>query len=226
MRARYLAVIACASLALDAAGQTQRPTGIQKLTPSLRVDYDKERLILDAEVVLRKGPLELLLCPKGTKEHEAILAATVNPQHFHFALLLIGAKPGSPARFNPFRPPHGQRLKITLETADGAKQTIVDARQWIRDDKGKPLDADFVFAGSRFYKPPGLGRPIYMGNDGDLVCIVNFPGSVVDIARESSKDNASLIYEAWTERIPPEGTKVRVIFEPINGDDKVEKSGR
>ena len=83
------------------------------------------------------------------------------------------------------------------------------------DAKGKPLAADFVFTGSGFTKVPGVDRPVFMANDGDLVCVANFPGSVVDIAMKSSKENADLLFEAWTERIPEKGTKVRVIFEPV-----------
>jgi len=34
---------------------------------------------------------------KGTKEHESIVAIAAKPVHIHAALLLLGAKPGSPA---------------------------------------------------------------------------------------------------------------------------------
>lgn len=192
------------------------PKGVQQLTPTLSVDYDNKVVRLDAEVVLRAGMLELLLCPKRSKEHESILAAEVHPQHFHLALLLIGAQPGRPASHNPFQPPTGQQLKIWLEyEMDGQKKTV-DAREWIRNTKTKKaLESDFVFAGSRFTQAPGVDTPVYLGNDGDLVCVVNFPGSVIDINTQASTDNTELFFEAWTEKIPPKGTKVRVIFEPV-----------
>lgn len=207
------------SFLLAAAPDAEQPakrTGVQQLTPSLSVDYDNGVVQLDAEVVLRSGMLELVVCPKRTKEHESILAAEVMPQHFHLALLLIGAKPGSPAAYRPFRPPTGQELKIWLEYEEEGRSKRVDARQWVRNTNTKqPLDAKFVFAGSRFDKAPGAQRPVYLGNDGDLVCVVNFPGSVIDINTQASTDNTELFFEAWTERIPPKGTKVRVIFEPL-----------
>ncbi len=38
----------------------------------------KRRVLVSAEVCLREGQLELLLCRKQTKEHEAILSADVD----------------------------------------------------------------------------------------------------------------------------------------------------
>lgn len=186
------------------------------LSPTLRIDLDKHLVILDAEVVLREGPLELLICPRRTKEHESVLAAEVAPKTFQLALLMAGAEPGSPASFNPYKPPTGQRLKIWLEYEKDGSQQRIDAREWIRDiNTDKPMAADFVFAGSRFHKVPGVERPIFLGDEGDLVCVSNFPGSVVDVGAKSSRENPERLFEAMTKSIPPKATKVRVVFEPI-----------
>lgn len=192
------------------------PGGVRKLSSALTADLEKKRVVIDAEVVLREGPLELLLCPRRTKEHESILAADVKPKMVQLALLMVGAKPGRPAAFEPFQPPVGQPLRVTLEYEQDGATKSVDAREWIRNQKtGKPMDARFVFAGSRFAKPPGAERAVWLGDEGDLVCVVNFPGSVVDVSMASTKENASLIFEAFTDRIPPRGTPVRLILEPI-----------
>lgn len=194
-----------------------KPTGIRRLSPTLICDFDKKQLELDAEVVFREGPLELFLCPKRTKEHESILAAEVRPRLFQLALLMIGAEQGSPANFDgTFKPPTGQKIEIRVEYTENGEKKSIDARQWIRDSKSqRPLDADFVFAGSRFERIPGSDRPVWLAEDGDLICVSNFPGSVVDIAAKSSNLNSDRMYEAWTDRIPPRGEKVRVIFKPI-----------
>lgn len=191
-----------------------KPRGIKKLTPFLQCDFDRRQVALDAEVVLREGPLELFLCPKRSKEHESILAAEVQPRQFQLALLLIGAKPGRPAAFdNGFQPPTGDVIDIRVEYEVDNQKKTVDAKEWIRDAKTrKPMEAEFVFAGSRFQKVPGSDRPVWMGDDGDLICVSNFPGSVVDVAAKSSNADAERIFEAWTERIPPRGSKVRVYF--------------
>src|SRR5579872_2433826 len=44
----------------------------------LEIQGNQRRVLIGAYVCLRKGQLELLLCRKNTKEHEAILAADVD----------------------------------------------------------------------------------------------------------------------------------------------------
>lgn len=195
----------------------EAPTrGVRVLGPAVRVDFDNRTLQIDAEVALTSGPLELFLCPKRTKEHESVLAADVAPRTVQLGLLMLGAAPGEPAGGAPATAPTGQPLRITCKFDREGKTESVDARSWIRQmGKNKPLESMFVFAGSRFVKPPGADRAVWLGDEGDLVCVSNFPGSVIDIAQLSSKDNAQLLFEAWTERIPPKGTKVRVIIEPV-----------
>lgn len=189
---------------------------VVRVSPALQYDLDKKIVVLEAEVAMRDGPLELLLCPRRTKEHESILAAPFEPKALQFALLLIGAVPGEPARFDPFKPPTGQRIEITVEYEWNGKQHSHDARQWVRDGKTKQaMTADFVFAGSRLQKVPGVDRPIFLADDGDVVCLSNFPGSMIDVAMQSSKNNNELAFESFTDRIPPKGTKVRVILKPI-----------
>src|SRR5689334_851494 len=63
---------------------------------SLWFDPQGKRLILRARVVLVEGPLEHLLCLRGTKEHEAILATDAAPRKIHAGLLLTGAEVGHP----------------------------------------------------------------------------------------------------------------------------------
>lgn len=58
----------------------------------------KRRVLVNAEVCLREGQLELFLCRKQTKEHEAILTADVDARKIHAALIAAGAVEGSPVR--------------------------------------------------------------------------------------------------------------------------------
>jgi hypothetical protein len=53
--------------------------------------------------VLREGVLEHLMCAKGTKEHEAIVATDAAPRKIHTALLLTGAEPRRSPRRGPRR---------------------------------------------------------------------------------------------------------------------------
>src|SRR5262249_42393464 len=69
----------------------------KQLGRSLWFDPKAKRLYLRARIVLRDGYLEHLMCSKGTKEHEAILATDAVPNQIHAGLLLTGAEPGKPA---------------------------------------------------------------------------------------------------------------------------------
>src|SRR5262249_50783423 len=100
---------------------------------------DKRRVHIEAEVCLREGPLELLMCRKETKEHESILHAHVDARDIHTALLVAKAKPGSVVKYTQdgkIFPPTGTKIKISLryEKKPGEVVTI-DAKEWVRNMK-------------------------------------------------------------------------------------------
>jgi hypothetical protein len=177
------------------------------------------RVIVNAEVCLREGALEQLLTRKNRKEHEAILSADIDARKLHEALILAKAKEGTPVRWVPkFRAPTGTPIKITLVYEKNGKKVTVPARSWVKNRKdGKELETDWVFAGSMLVDnplDPNAGKH-YLANDGDVICVANFESALLDLPKASSKDDADRAYDAWTERIPPVGTKVTVILEPV-----------
>lgn len=186
---------------------------------ALEVQGDKRRVLVDAYVCLRQGQLEQFLTRKRTKEHEAILAADVDARDIHTALILAGAEPGKPVQFRPrYQPAAGTVIKVYLDYVDKGKQVQVAANQWIRDARKKrELDQDWVFGGSHLIPDPldMTKKPYYAANDGDVICVSNFDTAMLDLPIESSKDNGDLSFEAYTERIPPLETPVRVILEPV-----------
>src|SRR4051812_2225646 len=62
----------------------------------LETQGETRRALVAASVCFREGPLELLMCRKNTKEHEAVVSADIDARELHAALLLTGAKVGSP----------------------------------------------------------------------------------------------------------------------------------
>lgn len=187
----------------------------------LEVDGDRRQVRVNAQVCLRKGQLEQLLTRKRTKEHEAILAADVDGRLIHSALVAARAEPGKPVQFLPkFQPPTGALIKITLEYTDPQTKKLirVPAQQWIRNVKTqKPLQMDWVFAGSVLIPDPleKNKQPFYAANDGDLICLSNFDTAMLDLPVNSSRENADLLFEADTDKIPPLETPVQVILEPV-----------
>jgi hypothetical protein len=185
----------------------------------LEVQGKRRRVLLSSEVCLRRGPLELFLCRKDSKEHESIVHAEVDGRDVHAALIAAGAEAGSPVRYVPkYVPARGTKIRIGVEYEEKGKRVTKNAREWVRySATGKELDVDWVFAGSALIDNPidNTKPKIYLGNEGDMICVSNFEDAMLDLPINSSKDNAELSFEAWTERIPPVGTKVVVALEPV-----------
>ena len=206
----------------------QKPSEVKKVKAgrnvTLEIEGTRRRVLIEAEVCLREGQLEQLLCRRQTKEHEAILTADVDGRDIHKALLAASAKPGKPVKYDPvYEPATGDRIKVSLRYEDKGKQVTIPAQDWIQSMKTKkPLAVDWVFAGSRFVPDPfDPKKPdYYLANDGDLICVSNFPSALLDLPVNSPKDNADLAFIAFTERIPPEKTKVLVILEPVPEEKK------
>jgi hypothetical protein len=178
----------------------------------------KRRVLVSAEVCLREGQLELFLCRKQTKEHEAILSADIDARKLHLALLAAGATEGTPVQFVPrYRPATGTRIKVSVQYKKGDKLVIEPAQSWVKDMKtDKELASDWVFAGSRLVDNPlDPGKKHYLANDGDVICVSNFETALLDLPIKSPKENADRFFTAFTERIPPLETKVVVVLDPV-----------
>jgi hypothetical protein len=186
---------------------------------ALEIEGDKKRVVIEAEVCLREGPLEQLMTKKATKEHEAILAVDADARHINAALLLTGVKPGSPVKLGEkITPATGPVVKITLRYEEKDKTITVPAKDWLRAAKGKKLpDYDWVFAGSKLVENniDPKAPPYFLANDGDVICVSNFESALVDLNVVSTSDNDSLNFEANTPKIPAKGTKVTVILETV-----------
>jgi hypothetical protein len=83
------------------------------------------------------------------------------------------------------------------------------------------MDRSWVFGGSRFVKEEEDGRARYQADEGDFICVANFATAALDIPVKSSQENAALNYEAFTDNIPPEKTKIRLVLVPkLSPSDK------
>jgi hypothetical protein len=58
------------------------------------------------------------------------------------------------------------------------------------------------------------GKRHYNADGGDFICVSNFPTATLDIPVESTQSDDDLLYEAFTERIPAAGTRVRLVLAP------------
>ncbi len=195
------------------------PPGMKRLMPGYDVWIDpaNKRVVLDGTVCLREGQLEMFACTKGTKEHESVVAADTKAYAVHAGLLAVGAQVGTPAQFQPtYKPATGSEIDISVIWTDKNGTVHRDrAQDWIKNVKtGKAMEYPWVFAGSGFWQDPDGGAKRYMAEAGDFICISNFPSAMLDLPVESSQSNEELLFQAYTEHIPPLGTRVRLVLTP------------
>lgn len=204
-------------------------TALLKLDKSapIWVSKDRQNVVLGGEVCLREGLLEFFACRKNSKEHESIVSLDIPPHLIHAALLAIGAKQGTPAKFDPeFVSPTGEEIEINVCWRDEETGNVrkVRAQEFVlENESGKKMQAPWVFTGGLFGVDPN-GKKYYLANvTGEVFGVSNFPGSVLDVPFESSNDNSQLNYAPNTKIIPSVGTKVVLVLsrkssvDPKNG---------
>lgn len=191
----------------------------KSLGKDLWFDPARRELVILSQVVLREGPLEHLLCLKGTKEHESILATSAEARAIHAGLLLTKAVPDHPVRFQPkFEPPAGSKIRIELKWLDDKKKPqSAMARTMVRNFKtNKPIEIDWVFGGSLIVEDPRTKKPFYAATEGDYFTVANFSSAILDLPVPSSASDAERQFEAYTPNVPPLGTWVWMHLSPIS----------
>lgn len=204
----------------EKAKQLGDPPGARRLSPTFDawIDAKRKLVIIDGEVCLRRGVLEMFACTKGTKEHESVVSLNTQAFLAHAALLSLGAKTGSPVQFQPkYVPASGTEIEITMHWIDqDGKRHKAKAQDWIRNVKtNKAMTHGWVFAGSGFWTDPTTGTRYYQAEGGDFICVSNFPSAMLDLPIKSTQANDGLLFEAFTEKIPPLGTRVRMVLKVV-----------
>jgi hypothetical protein len=195
------------------------PKGAQRLSPEYDVwiDPKEKTVIVDGQISLREGMLEMFACTRNTKEHESVVSANTRAFLVHAALVRLGAEPGHPAQFVPeYKPPTGTEIDVVVHWVDETgKPHHIRAQEWVKDVRtDQAMKQPWVFAGSRFWKDQETGTEYYQAEGGDFICVSNFGTAMLDIPIESSQSNQELAFAAFTERIPPLGAPVRLILKP------------
>jgi hypothetical protein len=106
-----------------------------------------------------------------------------------------------------------QRDALIALSQDAAYRTAIQA--FYDRSQPRPMNADWVFAGSGFYVDED-GQRMYQAEGGDLICVANFPTATIDVSIESSASGEqNLSFEPATERIPPVDTEVTIELIPV-----------
>jgi hypothetical protein len=184
----------------------------KRLSPKHEVWLDKanKQVVVGGQICLAGGPLEMLICPRNTKEHESVISANVESWQVHAALIALGASPGEACKWDPeYAPAWGPKIEIEVMWIDQKSGEIktIDGRQWILNiETNKPMELDLVFGGSITETDEETGEKYYTGNDGGLICLANFSTATVDILVKDPQTQS--FFEANTPKIPPLGTQV------------------
>lgn len=149
------------------------------------------------------------------KSYESVVEVQMKAWVVHAGLLSFGIEPGQPVKWDPeYSPPRGPKIEIEVRWKD-QQQKVQSARaqDWIRHVKTKmPLEEDFVFTGSGFWKDESTGKAFYQADGGDFVSVLNLPSSMIDLPVRSPSDPESRIFEANAEKMPPPGTPVTLLI--------------
>lgn len=107
-----------------------------------------------------------------------------------------------------------ERESALAHSQDKAFRIAVN--NFYKRSRPRQFDTHWVFAGSGFTVDEQTGKETYNAEHGDVICVANFPTSMIDVAVESSSSGeASVLFEPWTERVPPIGTEVTVELVPV-----------
>jgi hypothetical protein len=203
---------------------------LRRLHPTQPVwlDLRHKQVVMMGTVCQADYPLEFFVTYPD-RSYEAIVSSDVRPTLVHAGLLAIGAKPGKPVQFQPeFTPPSGMEIAIEVRWKDtNGKRHSSPAQDWVRSVKTKkPLDMNWVFAGSHTVTDEETGENRYQADGGDFICLLNRPSALLDLPIRSESSLEMRLFEAFREHLPPAGTPVTMVLKPKSSTtrDKAPKS--
>ncbi len=227
------------------AQQDGKPSATNKPKPradanahEIKIDLKNRRITFEADVCRRFAPdsnspadLEVFVSKWQEKTHESILHTKVSGWKIHAGLVAMGLTRGKPAKWEydieeeegKLYPPRGGEVAVRLRWKDDSgKVRTAKASDWIQaSQKNVKVPDRWVFVGSEVI--PGVGYVADLGRDyggGVFISTSNFAGAIIDVPFTSSADNAELFFRSVPAAIPPVGTKVEVIVEPVKGAEK------
>lgn len=216
-RAWWLVVVAVLSAWLHAAETKDQRVAF----PFVEVDRSARQVRVECEALNVEMPLEFFCVKFGGPEHEALLRTRAQPSHIHAGLLLLGLEPGAPTRYSEaadkWLAPHGPPLRVSIAFERDGKHHVIPAHQLMRHVKtGKEMPPfNFIFAGSRVMEDGVYAADVA----GYVASIVNFELSLIDVPELASNANETLQWEFNPATVPPQGTKLTMVIEPVDNRD-------
>ena len=204
--------------------------------PGIKLNLKERCIDVNATVCLHEGLLELVACTKGSKEHESILSIAARPMHIHAAMLLIGAKPGTPA-MRKARDEARTRWVSVEPAGDPISVSLV-----FPDSKGKPQEhpiskfispaqpdeivgvltkkkletfpASFLFAGSHLVEDGPGPKKYVCEQSGNVISISTFGDELLCLPGIHGHQNDGLSWQVNPEGLPKIGKRVILRLRP------------
>ena len=205
------AAIVAQTNASDAPTSASLADSFVACSPRIRVDAAKQLVELDCMAVLETGFLEQYICLAGTRDHEALFVFEGRASEVHAAMLLAGFISQAPGAWQEV----ASELEIEVRLADGTSHPL----EWfvraapIGTPTSNTPPRRFIFGGSKFHRDRRTGVERYVADgSGSLVGLVTFGDETIG-ALEVIPDSASAaqpMWEVWSERMPPMGSRVQV----------------
>jgi hypothetical protein len=205
---------------------------LRELFPGVRADRAAKTVEFDAEVIADFSDpkkilyLEVLACPRDSKEHESLVMTRCKPSQVHAAMLLAGFVPGKPVQWtDPPRdsggvdkaaakptatPPTGDPVKVEFiwtdppapaaDTANKPPEHRASPIEWVVNAKdgtrASTLNHGFVFAGSVIIKRANGTERYDADADGTLIGLASFGTETI----------------AWTHPFSPEASQEEPVW--------------
>ena len=207
--------------------------------PGVRLNIEERTVDVEAEVCLHEGLLELVACTEDSKEHESIIVLKARPLHVHTALLLFGARPGSPAMRKVTDGEGGERLVPVQPAGDAVEVLLVFPNQDgkpqehsvsrfvapanlldfdgppLPDAGKKPFPSKFIFAGSHLVEDgPGPRKYVCEGS-GNVISISTFGDELLCLPGIHGHDNDGLAWKVNPKGLPAVGEPVILRLRPL-----------
>lgn len=220
--------------------------------PGIEIHPVKRIVDVDAQVSLTDGMLELIACTEGTKEHEAIIRINALPIHVHTALLLIGARNGTPAMRQPINEeqtrwrhvrPNGQPIHVSLVVEDAEGKPVErPISDFVKYTEGDPYMPDiynqrpdseeerqafpnvFLFTGSHLIDDRDGNKQYLADQSGHVITISTFGDELLGLADVQSRDNGELVWEVDSTHLPPLDSKVKLRLRPATPEAVAEEA--
>ena len=215
----------------------QMGQALRKLNlPGIKLNLKERCVDVNATICLHEGLLELVACTKGSKEHESILSIAARPMHIHTAMLLMGARPGTPAmrkaqdgapnRWVPVEPA-GDPVHVSLVFPDSkGKPQEYPIQKFISpaqpdEISGIPtkkklatFSASFLFAGSHLVENGAGPRKYVCEQSGNVISISTFGDELLCLPGIHGHQNDGLAWQVNANGLPGIGEQVILRLRP------------